>query len=295
MGLLLYLIMGLITLLAWLAGIAVVIQSYEDLRTGLSSRKWNPVEAVVTDHIVRAYTTGKASTTAYGYLVMYTYSVERQTYRGSGFDHDDFAEWESAEQASIADYPVGKVVEIFHNSYNPEISSSRTSSEQIASALFELCGGSFFMGGIAGFTNQMATALEMPFLQIGTFIIMIAFWCLMLSIISSILIDCFKEVKNQRLPRPALGFFIFLFLFGVLSTHLIGGLMQLVGIVLIGSAPAKGCYQPNFQEKRWISISCPSRGHRRIVKLSDPFKNHTTTNPSSNYRSIPRTKIPSRR
>jgi hypothetical protein len=254
MGLLLFQIFtGLILLSFCLAGISQVVQSYKDLRTGIGSRKWNPLEAVVTDHTVYTYMAGQSSTTVYGYSVVYNYSVEHQTYQGFGFDHGGFVERELAEQASIADYPVGKAVEIFFDSGNPEISSSKTSSEQITSALFVLC---LCVGWASVFTGMIVRSVTgsvtMPFLQIGVSIITIVFWCWMLIIISSTLVDCFKKVKNRRLPRPGLGFLIILFLFGILSTHL------MVGVVLIGSTPAEGCYQPNFQEKRWISVSCPS-------------------------------------
>jgi Protein of unknown function (DUF3592) len=265
MGQLLFQIfIGLIFLLFWLVGMKITFQSYKGLRAGISSRKWNPVEAVVTDHKVYTYTTGgQASRTAYGYSVMYTYSVEHQTYQGSGFDCGNFVKWEDAERASVEDYPVDKAVDIFYNPDKPEISSSRTLLERIVPEVIWLCMGvgwtSVFTGMIVLFANRADAkgSVAMPFLQMGTSIILIVFWCVMLSIILSTLINCFKEIKNRRLPRPGWGILIVLFLFGVFSTHLIGGLVQLLGVILIGSAPAEGCYQPNFQEKRWTLISCP--------------------------------------
>jgi hypothetical protein len=59
MGQLLFqMLIGLIFLLFLLVGIAAILQSYIGLSAAISSRKWNSVEAVVTDHEVYGIRTG---------------------------------------------------------------------------------------------------------------------------------------------------------------------------------------------------------------------------------------------
>jgi hypothetical protein len=242
MGQLLFqMLIGLIFLLFLLVGIAAILQSYIGLSAAISSRKWNSVEAVVTDHEVYAYKAGgdKTPRTAYGYSVTYSYSVEHQTYQGSGFDHGNFLAWEYAEHALARNYPVGKAVKILYSPKDQEISSSRDPSEWITS---EVTGLLFGVGGMLPLTGIIIAFLDsadaagsviIPIVVIGTSILLILFWCLILFNIARILIICFKEIKDCRLPRPLDAFFILFLLFGLLSIILMIWL-NFISIILMG-------------------------------------------------------------
>lgn len=226
---------GFILLLCWLIGFGMTAQLCEDLRTAISSRKWNRLEANVTGHKVYTYKTGgdKISRTVYGYLVMYTYSIDHQTYQGSGFDRGNFVAWEYAERASAEDYPVGKEVQILYSPDEPEISSSRDSSEWMISEAVKLVFGVAFMMVMTGLvilaSDYFGTAALS--LKIGTGLVLTLFWCWMLFNILYIISIAFGGVKNRGLPRPlvsGVGFFIILFLLSMLSTLLIGSLVNII-------------------------------------------------------------------
>jgi Protein of unknown function (DUF3592) len=240
---------GLMYFIFWVLMVVSTIESYKVLRIGIRSKRWNKVEATITAHKIYTYS-DRSSITRYGYSVVYTYNVNHQIYQGC-VDLDILSD----------------KIDIFYDPDKPEVSSLGWDIGDLIGFCVLVGFTSLITGPIMGWFVSLLglknfgveNAIVVFFLITGSLILQILFLsCCAYGVVHTF-IFCYKELKHRRMPRPGMHFFICFVMFGVLSHSLMAGLAELVGLILIGSQPTEGCYQPNFQQKKWISTPCPPR------------------------------------
>jgi hypothetical protein len=100
------------------------------------------------------------------------------------------------------------------------------------------------------------TLLETPVLQI-LFLVFLLFifgsvFCLSLLMLLGAIFDREHSIESR------LGGFFFGSMFAVvMATHFNHYFLELRGLIAIGSKPDSGCYQPDFEQRKWLSIVCP--------------------------------------
>jgi hypothetical protein len=100
------------------------------------------------------------------------------------------------------------------------------------------------------------TLLETPVLQI-LFLVFLLFifgsvFCLSLLMLLGAILDREHSIESR------LGGFFFGSMFAVvMATHFNHYFLELRGLIAIGSKPDSGCYQPNFEQRKWLPIVCP--------------------------------------
>lgn len=101
------------------AGVALVLKAWSDVRLGIASRSWPFVEGVVQRSVIREEITDDGGT-VYGVDVDYEYVVESETYKGNRISLAEYASGDiSYANAMIALYKVGSRIRVFYAPENP--------------------------------------------------------------------------------------------------------------------------------------------------------------------------------
>ncbi len=259
--------LGLVFLGLWGAGAWIISTALARLRLAIQSRNWIRTEATVDDYRVETDQSRlQVGRTYYGFTVLCTYWVQGLPYQFRGFGQSEFKSRTEAEQAASRSYPISQSVTVFYDPKEPAQStcspgwdSEAFTGTLIGFGILSLGTGLLLILILPAFeiSSEVAIVTVLPLLKVLPLMIVLALCYYGLSRITVAI----RSLRSQRPERRigwrsnlAVGVLLTVVALGILSVVL----LDAAGEWVIGSKPDVGCYRPDFGQKRWVAVPCPS-------------------------------------